>query len=479
LPNVAVDEINPPEAARQSAAGYVNRGIEVREGHFIRVLGRRDALALAFGAIIGWSWVLLTGQWIMTAGSGGALLAFVIGGLAMLFIGLTYAELASAMPRAGGEHVYSFRALGFGAAFVCTWALILAYVTVVAFEAVALATALEYLAPQLEAGRLWNVAGEDVHLSWLAISMLAALIMIVVNVIGVKPAAVLQTIVSLAILSAGVFFITGFTLSGSPANLDPLFVDGISGMLKVLIMVPMMFIGFDVIPQAAEEIDLPFKAIGTVVIVSVLLALFWYLAMITGVGLIFSPDQLPDQFMATADANARAWGGSWAGTVMVLGGIAGILTSWNAFIVGASRAVYAMARSRMLPVWLGHLHPKYNTPHRAVILIGSTALISPLFGRQILIWLINAGGLAVIVAYSLVAWSFLKLRASEPELKRPFRAGQSNMVGILALLLSVALFFVYLPGSPAALVWPYEWAIILLWALLGYALFVFRQPDQA
>jgi amino acid transporter len=143
LPNVAVDEINPPEAARQSAAGYINRGIEVREGHFIRVLGRRDALALAFGAIIGWSWVLLTGQWIMTAGSGGALLAFVIGGLAMLFIGLTYAELASAMPRAGGEHVYSFRALGFGAAFVCTWALILAYVTVVAFEAVALATALE------------------------------------------------------------------------------------------------------------------------------------------------------------------------------------------------------------------------------------------------------------------------------------------------------------------------------------------------
>jgi amino acid transporter len=451
----------------------------MHEGKFIRVLGRRDALALAFGAIVGWSWVLLTGQWILTAGSAGALIAFAIGGLAMVFIGLTYAELAAAMPRAGGEHVYSYRALGYGASFVCTWALVLAYVTVVAFEAVALATALEYLAPQLEAGRLWSVAGEDVHLSWLAISMVAALVMIFVNVIGVKPAAVLQSTVTVVILLAGVMFAGGFLTAGNSVNLSPLFVDGTGGILKVLIMVPMMFIGFDVIPQAAEEIKLPFRAIGAVVIVSVLMALLWYLTMITGVALMFSPAELPDRFMATADANAAAWGGGWAGNIMVLGGIAGILTSWNAFLVGASRAVYAMARSGMLPAWLGHLHPKYNTPHRAVMLIGGTALISPLFGRQVLIWLIDAGGFAVIIAFALVALSFLVLRRTEPELGRPFRAGQGNFVGIAALLLSAALFFVYLPGSPAALIWPYEWLIVLLWALLGAVFYVWAKAGSA
>ena len=447
----------------------------LREGQFIRVLGRRDALALAFGAIVGWSWVLLTGQWVLTAGSVGALLAFSIGGLAMLFIGLIYAELAAAMPQAGGEHVYSYRALGYGASFVCTWALILAYVTVVAFEAVALATALEYLAPELEAGRLWTVAGEDVHLSWLLISVVAALVMIVVNVIGVKPAAMLQTIVTVAILSAGMMFAGGFLTAGSAENLTPLFVDGTGGVMKVLIMVPMMFIGFDVIPQAAEEIDLPFRAIGAVVIISVLMALLWYLTMITGVALMFSPGELPDRFMATADANAVAWGGGWAGNAMVIGGIAGILTSWNAFIVGASRAIYAMARSGMLPAWLGHLHPKYNTPHRAVILIGGTALISPLFGRQVLIWLIDAGGFAVIIAYGLVALSFLALRKRDADLERPFRAGKGNLVGIAALVLSVALFLVYLPGSPAALIWPYEWLIVLLWALIGAGLYVWMR----
>lgn len=89
------------------------------------MLGRRDILALAFGAMIGWSWVVLTGAWIGSAGTMGAITAFVIGGVAILLISLIYAELASALPFAGGEHVYSERALGSGASFICTWGIFL------------------------------------------------------------------------------------------------------------------------------------------------------------------------------------------------------------------------------------------------------------------------------------------------------------------------------------------------------------------
>ncbi|MBT6482702.1 MAG: amino acid permease, partial [Gammaproteobacteria bacterium] len=60
---------------------------------FLRVLGRREVLALAFGAMIGWSWVVLSGDWISSAGTLGAIVAFLIGGSAILLIGLTYAEL--------------------------------------------------------------------------------------------------------------------------------------------------------------------------------------------------------------------------------------------------------------------------------------------------------------------------------------------------------------------------------------------------
>ena len=66
---------------------------------FERVLKRRHAVALAFGAMIGWSWVLLSGIWIERAGAVGVVIAFLATGVAMILIALTYAELASAMPR--------------------------------------------------------------------------------------------------------------------------------------------------------------------------------------------------------------------------------------------------------------------------------------------------------------------------------------------------------------------------------------------
>lgn len=450
----------------------------MKDGHFIRVLGRRDVLALAFGAIVGWSWVLLTGEWVQTAGSLGAITAFAIGGVAMVFIGLTYAELASAMPEVGGEHVYSYRALGAGASFVCTWSLILAYVTVVAFESVALSTGLAYLIPDFSFGRLWKVAGEDVYFSWIAVSVPTALVMTGVNVLGIKPAAVVQAIVTGIILLSGVLFVTGSLPAGDSANLQPLFRNGMTGTLSVLIMVPMMFIGFDVIPQAAEEIDLPRRLIGVLLVLSVLMALVWYVLMILGVALTFSATELDQVELATATANASVWGGQWAGNLMVIGGIAGIMTSWNAFLVGASRAVYALARSGMLPGWLGHLHPRFNTPYAAILLIGSFACISPLFGRQILIWLINAGGLAVIIAYGMVAVSFLVLRRREPDMPRPFRVAKGTVTGVAALVLSIFLLLLYLPGSPAALTWPYEWLICLGWVALGAGFFVWARVSS-
>jgi len=450
----------------------------LKDGHFIRVLGRRDVLALAFGAIVGWSWVLLTGEWVQTAGSLGAITAFAIGGVAMVFIGLTYAELASAMPEVGGEHVYSYRALGAGASFVCTWSLILAYVTVVAFESVALSTGLAYLIPDFSFGRLWKVAGEDVYFSWIAVSVPTALVMTGVNVLGIKPAAVVQAIVTGIILLSGVLFVTGSLPAGDSANLQPLFRNGMTGTLSVLIMVPMMFIGFDVIPQAAEEIDLPRRLIGVLLVLSVLMALVWYVLMILGVALTFSATELDQVELATATANASVWGGQWAGNLMVIGGIAGIMTSWNAFLVGASRAVYALARAGMLPGWLGHLHPRFNTPYAAILLIGSFACISPLFGRQILIWLINAGGLAVIIAYGMVAVSFLVLRRREPDMPRPFRVAKGTVTGVAALVLSILLLLLYLPGSPAALTWPYEWLICLGWVALGAGFFVWARVSS-
>ncbi len=438
---------------------------------FARVLKSREVITLAFGAMIGWSWVLMTGHWVTTAGSLGTLIAFAGGGLAISLIGLTYSELASAMPKAGGEHVYTQRGLGPRWSFVCTWALLLAYVNVCMFESVALPTAVEYLLPEVRLGTLWQVLGAEVDIGFVLIGAASALLITWVNILGIKVAARLQTGAIGLILVAGLLLISGAITFGEPAYAEPWIAVPASGILSVLIMVPAMLVGFDVIPQSAEEIDLPPARIGKLLVLSVLLAVAWYGLISFSVALALPKSELATSSMATGDAATALWGQPMAGTLLVLGGIAGILTSWNAFVIGGSRVLFSLAEAGSVPQVFARLHPHYKTPYVGVMAIGALCCLAPFFGRTVLVWMIDAGSFAVVVAYLFVPLAFLALRRKEPEMPRPFRVRHPRLVGVGAFVLTIALLGAYLPGSPSALIWPYEWGIILTWAALGVVLF--------
>ncbi|MCJ7714996.1 MAG: amino acid permease, partial [Anaerolineales bacterium] len=159
--------------------------------NFERVLGTKDILALAFGAMIGWGWVILTGAWIQQAGTLGAMIAFGIGGTMIIFVGLVYAELTAALPKAGGAAVFSHKAMGANGSFICTWALILGYVGVVAFEACALPTVVEYIVPGFLAGHMYTIAGFDVYASWVGVGAIVSIIITFINYRGTKDSAFL------------------------------------------------------------------------------------------------------------------------------------------------------------------------------------------------------------------------------------------------------------------------------------------------
>ena len=447
-----------------------------KEDKFERVLNKKDVFVLAFGAMIGWGWVVLSGEWILKAGTVGAMIAFALGGLMVLFVGLTYAELTAAMPKCGGEHVFSYRALGRNASFICTWAIVLGYISVVAFEAVAFPTVMQYLFPSYTKVHLYSVAGFDIYLTWLLVGVISSILIAAVNYFGVKPAARFQGILTIVIAIIGLSLITGSLFNGEVSNVQPLFKDGVNGIIAVAVMTPFMYVGFDVIPQAAEEMNIPFKKIGQILILSVVMAVVWYVAIIGGVSLAMSSTQIETSELVTADAMANVFFNSpIASKVLIIGGIAGILTSWNSFYVGGSRAIYSMAESGMLPSFLARLHPKYKTPCNAVILVGVISSLAPFLGRKMLVWLSDAGGLTIVVAYLIVSISFLVLRKKEPEMSRPYKVKHGKLVGTIAVIMCVVLAIMYLPGSPAALVWPYEWGILIAWTVLGSVFFVWAK----
>lgn len=446
---------------------------------FEKVLNKKDIFALAFGAMIGWGWVVLAGDWVSKAGALGSIIAFLIGGIMVVFVGLTYAELTSAMPKCGGEHVFSYRALGRRASFACTWAIILGYVSVVAFEAVAFPTVLQYLFPKYIQGFMYNIAGFDVYATWVIVGVISSIAIAIINYIGVKPAAFMQGVITLIIALIGLTLFTGSVVNGNTENLKPLFVNGGKGILAVAVMTPFMYVGFDVIPQAAEEINLPFKKIGQVLILSVIMAIVWYVIIIVAVSLALSEAEMSASSLVTADAMAKVFNGSSiASKILIIGGIGGIVTSWNSFYVGGSRAIYSMAESNMLPSFLGKLHPKYKTPHNAVLLVGVISSLAPLFGKKMLVWLVDAGGLTIVVAYLIVSISFLVLRKKEPNMPRPYKVKNGTLVGSIAIMLSLGITIMYFPGAPAALAWPYEWGIILSWCGLGVVFYLWAKNSN-
>lgn len=442
-------------------------------------LGLKDTLALAFGCMIGWGWVVLVGEWISVAGSMGAIGGFLAAGAILVVIGLLYAELAAAMPMAGGAQNYCMRAFGRWPAFICSWALVLGYVSITVFEAVALPQVAEYFVGPLDQGYLWTIANNDVYLTYGLMGAAGAIVIGLLNVRGVKTAALFQTLVTLVILAAGVMLFTGATFEGNADNLSPYFVNGVTGsIVAVMVMAPFLMGGFDVIPQAASEINLPAAKLGKLIVVAVVAGAAWYCAVIFSVSMIFDGKGLAAANLPAVDAAGKAWGQiGWQ--VLIIGGLAGILTSWNGFLVGGSRAVYALAREGMLPAFFAQLHPKYRTPTNAIWTITALGCIGPFFGKQLLIWVSNAGSLGFVLAYLFVALSFIKLRKSEPNMPRPYKVPYGMFFGVVGLLGALGMTCLYLPGSNGALLWPNEWLIAGLWFAFGFAAFIYASKKSA
>ena len=448
-----------------------------QKSKFDKVMGAWDILVIAFGAMIGWGWVINSGDWITTAGFMGSIIAMLIGGVMVFFVGLTYAELTSAMPQCGGEHVFSYRAMGSTGSFVCTWMIILGYVATSAFEATALPTVITYLFPQFNQVYLYSIAGKDIYLTTILLGVGVAVLITFINIKGAKTAAILQTVLTAIIAVAGILLVVGSAINGEASNITGQMWESGAGntfgsVFKVACMTPFLFIGFDVIPQAAEEINVPYKKIGKIMLLSIFLAIAWYLLIIFAVCYIMPQSAIAAEMssqngLVSAKAIEIAFRSPLMGKVLIIGGLCGIITSWNSFLMGGSRALYSMGESLMIPKMFGKLG-KNKTPEAAIILCGIACVVAPFFGRGVLVWLVDAASFGCVIAYMFVSISFCILRKKKPEMERPYKVKAGKFVGFMAVLMAGFMTLLYIvPASfSAALVWQ-EWIVVGIWLALG------------
>ena len=249
-----------------------------------RSLSRRlspvNVLSLALGCIIGWGAFVMPGNtFLPKAGTAGTAIAMAAATVIMIVIAVNYHFMITKYPVAGGEFSYANMAFGRTNGFICAWFLTLSYLAIVPLNATALALIGRNLMQNVfQFGFHYSVAGYDIYLGEILLALAALAVFAALSISGVKSTGVFQTILTFSLVG-GVLIILIVALA-SPASrwenissvaFSPFSENGkFVGILAVVAVAPWAFVGFDTIPQAAEEFNFPPKKSKRIMIISII-----------------------------------------------------------------------------------------------------------------------------------------------------------------------------------------------------------------
>ena len=354
----------------------------------------------------------------------------------MIVIAFNYNYMINKFPVAGGEFTYTQKAFGGNHAFVCSWFLGLSYLCIVPLNGTALALIGRNLMNNVfQVGFHYTVAGYDIYLGEILLALVALGLIAYLSIRGVEFAGVFQTILVFALVS-GVFIVAIAALVSDKAsfsNLTPAFYEnsatgaagGLGGILAVVAVAPWAFVGFDTIPQAAEEFKFSPKKTKTIMVISILFGGAVYIVLNTVTAMVVPEgyaswnayiDDLPNLSglisLPTFYAAKTLLG--TAGVVFLgVAVLAAILSGIVGFYMATSRLLYSMAKENVIPGWFGQLHPVYKTPRNAIIFIMVIAMIAPFFGRTALGWIVDMSSLGAAIGYGYTSLAATKYAREE------------------------------------------------------------------
>lgn len=402
--------------------------------------------AILTSSMIGMAWATLTAILMGIAGPA-IILSICLAAVFCIFIGLCYAELCGALPFAGGEYVYTSRSIGKFWGFATGWFLLLAYGTMMPGEVIILSRIISTLLP-----------GMPIIVAGIAV----ALIFGIINIIGVKFSAIIQLVLAaLLFIGMGIFIVSGIG-SVNLANFSPFFSEGVIGMITVIPLMMLAFMGFDIAPQAVEEVNAPLRKVVFLIPLSIVFVAVFYLGVFLVAG-----GAAPEVLMnSTSDVPlidvASVFLGSSGAVVITLAGALGLITTLNAFMIGASRLIYGMALGGALPAVFSKIHPKFGTPYIALIALTLFGIAGALYQEILVVFQLSSA--AIVIVYILICLSVIMLRKSEPELERPYLVPGYPVLPIIGMVASLAALLIALTTIDNV-----GFILFIIWLIVGLA----------
>jgi basic amino acid/polyamine antiporter, APA family len=398
------DRIDPEHAPAASPA-------ELRRD--LRLL---DAVGVGFGAIVGAGIFVVTG---VAAGIAGPalLLGLFLAGIAATANALSSAQLAAEYPQSGGTYEYGYRVLSPAAGFAAGWMFLASKISAAGTVALGLAGYLEALLPGLQPR---------------VVAVGAIVFFTVLNYFGVRRTSRLN----LAIVAVSLGTLLAFVIAGAGTfrveNLRPFAPAGWRGTLEAAAILFFAYTGYARIATLGEEVHEPKRTIPRAIVITIGTSILLYGAValvavgaIGAAGLAATPAPL---FVA-----AEGFGQPGIAVAVAVGGVTAMLGVILSQVLGLSRMAFAMARRGDLPAFLAHVHPRYEVPDRAVLLIGAVAAVVAATGT--LRGVAAAAAFTILIYYGIANYAALRM----PRAAKLYSDAVPAIGLVACILLSVSL----------------------------------------
>ena len=443
----------------------VNSTENAKQIHLKKVLSPLMLWGLGVGYVISGMYF----GWNLGLKEGGTLgLAIATAVIIVLYtcFSFSYAELACAIPKAGGVFDYANKAFGDHVGFIAGMAQMIEFI----FAPPAIAFGI---------GAYFNLFFPDIPILW--ISLTAYLIFTGLNMYGVKAAATFELLMTI-IAVAEILIFAGVTLPhfkwvNMQQNAWP---NGFYGVIAALPFAIWFFLGIEGLANVAEEAENPQKDIqrgfGSALLTLVILCVLVFVAAV-GVGgweaIVFknglsgetSDSPLPLAMGQIVGANSLLF------HVLLTVGLFGLIASFHGLILAAGRSTYEFGNKGFAPQFLGKLHAKFRTPANALLFNMGIGVLVLLTNKTADIITISVMG--ALTLYFIAMLSLFRLRKNEPDLPRPFSVPLYPWTPFCALLISGASFILIAYNNLNLF---FIYAGIILICFLLFKLFVPKKP---
>lgn len=473
-----------------------------KEGTLQKQLNPMHVWAIAFGCIIGWGSFINPGKkFLPKSGVAGTAIAMVLGALVMVIIAFSYAYMVPKHPRAGGEFTFTRKCFGKTAAFLCGWFLVVAYLTNVPMNSTAIGLIVDGLdgtADILKWGFHYSIAGFDVYLGEILLASFILILFGILNILGVKKAGFVQTVLaSLLALCAVTLCIAGLvsakansinmepiwgfnkTLaiaeSASAANIQQYANTSIpSAILATFAIAPWAYVGFDTIPQAAEEFKFSYKKVMMIMCIAIAFGCFVYVSNNTVAAAAL--ENWPERVMAgewVLLVAAEELLGTFGKVLVGVGVSCAVLSGIMGFYLASSRLMYSMSKDGYLPEWFGKIDSRHQTPKNAMIFCILISLTGPVLGREALGWFVDMSAIGASIGYFFTSASTLVTMKKDGDGDTKLKV--MAIIGVVFSAVFMILQLIPIPGLEGVHFGTESYIMLLVWIAFGVVFYLMQR----